>query len=211
MTAGEGRQIDLDVDPGMDTIETGSPVASGLRSLRMRVGLLVAVALVVGGLGGFYLGRGSPESTPPRHPSQPTAQILVPGGGQPPTATGNRCSAQLGDTLQLGLEIVNSSTTDVSLKRADVTLPLAGLLLKETVWGTCGQVGGALAATSYVLAPGATVWLRMTFDVLTKCPAPLPVQVNLVYARGGTDAVAFLGGFSDLGDVPYTGCVTPTQ
>jgi hypothetical protein len=51
----------------------------------------------------------------------------------------------------------------------------------------------------------------MTFDVLTKCPAPLPVQVNLVYARGGTDAVAFLGGFSDLGDVPYTGCVTPTQ
>ena len=195
----------------MDTIETGSSAGSWLRSLRVRVGLLVAVALTVGGLGGFYLGRGTPESAPLRHPAVPTTRILVPGGGQPPTATGNRCSAQLGDTLQLGLEIVNSSTTDVSLKRADVTLPLAGLLLKETVWGTCGQVGGALAANSYVLAPGATVWLRMTFDVLTKCPAPLPVQVNLVYARGGTDAVAFLGGFSDLGDVPYTGCVSPTQ
>ena len=194
----------------MDTIETGSPAGSWLRSLRVRVGLLVAVALTVGGLGGFYLGRGAPESAPPRHPNQPTARILVPGGGQPPTATGNRCSAQLGDTLQLGLEIVNSSTSDLNLERADVTLPLAGLLLTGTVWGTCGQVGGALAA-NYVLAPGASVWLRMTFDVLTKCPSPLPVQVNLVYARGGTDAVAFLGGFSDLGDVPYTGCVSPTQ
>jgi hypothetical protein len=51
----------------------------------------------------------------------------------------------------------------------------------------------------------------MTLDVLTPCPAPLPVQVNVEYARGGTNAVAFLGGFSDLGDVPYTGCVSPSQ
>jgi hypothetical protein len=211
MTAGEGRQIDLDVGPGMDTIETGSPAGSWLSSLRVRVGLLVAVALIVGGLGGFYVGRGSPESAPPRHPTQPTAQILVSGNGQPPTATGNRCSAQLGDTLQLGLEIVNSSTSNVILQHADVTVPLAGLLLTQTVWGTCGQVGGAVAANFYLLAPGATVWLRMTFDVLTKCPAPLPVQVNLVYARGGANAVTFLGGFSDLGDVPYTGCASPTQ
>jgi hypothetical protein len=210
MTAGDGRPIDLDVAREMDTIETGSPAASWVRSLRLRVGLLVAVALVVGALGGFYVGRGSPESTP-RHPSQLTPQILVPGGGQPPTATGNRCSAQLGDTLQLGLEIVNSSTSDVSLQRVDVSLPLAGLLLTETVWGTCGQLGGAPTANAYVLAPGATVWLRMTLDVLTPCPAPLPVQVNVEYARGGTNAVAFLGGFSDLGDVPYTGCVSPSQ
>ena len=192
-------------------IETGSPAPSWLRSLRVRVGLLVTVALVVGALGGFYVGRGSPGPATGPDAVDPTARILVPGSGQPPTATGNRCSVQLGDTLQLGLEVVNSSTSELTLQRPDVSVPLGGLRLTETVWGACGQVGGALAANVYVLAPGATVWLRMTFDVLTRCPAPYPVQVNLAYARAGTNAVAFLGGFSDLGDVPYTGCSTGTS
>jgi hypothetical protein len=192
----------------MDTIETGSPASSRLRSLRVRVAALVAVALVVGALGGFYVGRGGPGPATGPDAADPTARLLVPGGGQPPTATGNRCSVQLGNTLQLGLEVVNSSTSDVSLQRAEVTLPLDGLRLTETVWGACGQVGGAFAANFYVLVPGATVWLRMTFDVLTRCPAPLPVQVSLAYAQGGKSALAYLGGFSDLGDVPYTGCST---
>jgi hypothetical protein len=208
MASGNGRTIDLDAGPGLDTIETGSPASSWLRSLRVRVGALVAVALIVGALGGFYVGRGNPGPAARPNAVDPTPRLLVPGGGQPPTATGSRCSVQLGNTLQLGLEVVNSSTSDVSLQRANVSLPLGGLRLTETVWGVCGQVGGVLATDGYVLSAGATVWLRMTFDVLTQCPAPYPVQVDLAYAQGGRNVVAFLGGFSDLGDVPYTGCST---
>src|SRR5262245_52866958 len=146
MASGDGRTIDLDVDSGLDTIETGSPGSSWLRSLRVRVGALVAVALVVGALGGFYVGRGSPGPVAPPTAVDPTPRILVSGAGQPPTATGNRCSVQLGNTLQLGLEVVNSSTSVVTLREAQVGLPLGGLRLTGTVFGACGQVGGAFAA-----------------------------------------------------------------
>ena len=83
-----------------------------------------------------------------------------------------------------------------------------GLRVTGVGWGSCGQLGAITTGNPYPLPPGATTWLTMTLDVLTPCPAPFPVQVSLTYSRAGTDAVAYLGGFSDLGDVPYTGCST---
>jgi len=46
----------------------------------------------------------------------------------------------------------------------------------------------------------------MTFDVLVPCPGPLPVLFSVTYAQAGKVAVANVGGFSDLGDVSFTGC-----
>src|SRR5262245_16933942 len=205
MTGGDGRPIDL--DHAMDTIETGWPGPSWLRSLRVRVAGLVAVALVVGGLGGYYLGRQGTVATSPTG-TFPTDRLLVPGGGQPPTTTGSRCSVQDGTTLELGLEILNLSTSSVTLLGAEAVLPMAGLRPLGAVWGTCGQPGGVDVATQFPLPPGATTWLRMTFEVLVPCPAPYPVQVNLTYEKSGTPAITYLGGCSDLGDIPYTGCST---
>jgi hypothetical protein len=219
MAGDDDRLIDLDVravgsgerpgDPGLDAIEMGSPGTPWRRWRRLRVAGLVCVALIVGAALGYYIGTlGAEPKTGPTEPSgaAPTARLLVPGGGQPPTATGNRCSVQLGSALQLGLEIVNQSAAGTTLLGAQVGLPLNGLRLTAIAWGSCGQLSVIDGASPYPLPPGATTWLRMTFDVLTPCPAPLPVQINLRYAQAQTVAVAFVGGFSDLGDVAYSGC-----
>jgi hypothetical protein len=46
----------------------------------------------------------------------------------------------------------------------------------------------------------------MTFDVLTPCPGALPVLFNISYSQAGKVDISYLGGFNDLGDVPYTRC-----
>jgi hypothetical protein len=48
--------------------------------------------------------------------------------------------------------------------------------------------------------------LTVTFQVLVKCPGPLPVQFTVGYDVGGQHAVATLPGFPDLSQVPYKGC-----
>jgi hypothetical protein len=42
--------------------------------------------------------------------------------------------------------------------------------------------------------------------VLMGCPQPLPVQFSVSYQVNGKQETARLPGFSDLGDVPYSGC-----
>lgn len=90
--------------------------------------------------------------------------------------------------------------------RADVNLPLGGLRVVESAWGSCGQFAAVDDADPHALPSGATAWLRMTFDVLTPCPGPLPVLFTVTYAQAGKVAVTNVGGFSDLGEVSYTGC-----
>jgi hypothetical protein len=58
------------------------------------------------------------------------------------------------------------------------------------------------------LDPGASIWFTVTFKVLTGCPGPLPVQFTVAYDLNGQPVVAQLPGFSDLSEVPYTGCST---
>jgi hypothetical protein len=170
---------------------------------------LISVALVVGAIAGYVLGtQRAEQKTGTTVPAggAPTPRLLVSAGAQPPTGTGNRCSVQLGDKLQLGVEIINMSTAGATLLRASVDLPLGGLRVTATAWGSCGQLSAIDGANPYPLPSGATTWLRMTFDVLTPCPGPLPVLFNLSYSQAGKVAVSHLGGFDDLGDVPYTRC-----
>lgn len=78
--------------------------------------------------------------------------------------------------------------------------------MAEVAWGSCGQLAAVDDADPHALPSGATAWLRMTFDVLVPCPKPMPVIFTATYPQAGTVAVSAVGGFSDLGDVSYTGC-----
>jgi hypothetical protein len=234
MAGEDHRPIDLGVrgatrtrpdDSELDAIELGSPGLSWLswkqwkqwgqwgqwrQWRRFRLVGLVCGALMVGALAGYVVATAGAHPAPgPTTPNGvvPTTRLLVGGPGQPPTVTGNRCSAQLGNALQVGLEIVNPSAAGTTLLGAQVDLPLAGMQLTKVTWGSCGQLSTVDGGSPYPLPAGATAWLTMTFDVQIACPAPLPVQVAVRYAQADKpSAVTPLGGFSDLGDVPYSGC-----
>lgn len=190
-----------------DVIELGSAGAAWQRRRSGVVGL-VCVALVLGLIVGYLLGtqraqRKASAAVPTG--ATPTPRSLA-SGAQPPSPTFKRCSVQLGDKLQLGVELVNQSSVGTSLMRADVDLPLGGLRVDAVAWSSCGQLAAVDDADPHALPPGATAWLRMTFDVLMPCPAPLPVLFTVTYAQAGKVDVSNVGGFNDLGDVPYTGC-----
>ena len=86
-------------------------------------------------------------------------------------------------------------------------LPLGGLRALSQQWGPCGVLPRSQdPASVYLLAPGASTWLTVTFQVLKRCPGPDPVQFTVVYDWNGQRAAAILPGFSDLTQVPYTGC-----
>jgi hypothetical protein len=191
-----------------DVIEIGSARAAS-QQRRLSVVGLVCVTLVVGLIVGYLFGTQRAQrrtsATVPTGVS-PTPRSLVSAGTQPPTPTGKRCSVQLGNKLQLGVEVVNQSSVDTTLMRADVNLPLGGLRVAAVAWGSCGQLAAVDDADPHALPSGATTWLRMTFDVLIPCPEPLPVLFIVTYAQAGKVAVSDVGGFSDLGEVSYTGC-----
>lgn len=100
---------------------------------------------------------------------------------------------------------MNQSASAVTLGRIRPLLPLGGLRATASSWGTCGAVPEA-GAFPPSLGSGATDWLTVTFDVLVRCPAPLPVQFEVTYLQSGRVAAARFDGFSDLGQVPYSGC-----
>jgi hypothetical protein len=191
----------------MDVIETGPrrpplPWSQG----RGIAGLLVA-ALVVGALAGYLAGiRHAEARTAGPGPHASTTDSVAPLAAQSVPRTGNQCSAQLGDRLQLGVEIVNQSATTVTLHRVETVLPLDGLRATASAWGSCGQLSSVDAATPHSLPPGATTWLTITFDVLIPCPAAIPVLFTLTYTQAGHTTISDLSGFPDLGDVPYTRC-----
>ncbi len=108
--------------------------------------------------------------------------------------------------MQLGAEIVNKSTSAVTLTGFDAVLPLGGLRAAKTIVGTCGQLQQTKAVAGTVLAAGASTWISVTFDVLVSCPKPLPVQFNVQYAQSSAASSVTLGGFPDLGSVTYSGC-----
>jgi hypothetical protein len=194
-------------DPAPDVIELGSRQAPWQQWRRPGTVWLAGVALIAGAAAGYLIGTQRAEHAAGAVAGQaPTSQLLVSAGEQPPTATDKRCSVQLGDQLQLGVEIVNLSATGVTLTRANVELPLGGLRVARTAWGACGQLSATAGTYPYLLPPGATIWLSATFDVLTTCPGPLPVQFSVEYAEAGANSTADLGGFDDLGGIPSTGC-----
>jgi hypothetical protein len=129
-------------------------------------------------------------------------------GGFPLSQSGPQCSVQIGRELQVGLQITNLSGTAVRLRRVKVLLPLGGLKVTSQAWGPCGQLPatGEASGSPPTLGRGASSWFSVTFQVLIRCPHPLPVQFTVGYEQQGRPAAIRLPGFPDLGQVPYSGC-----
>ena len=123
------------------------------------------------------------------------------------TQTTAECSVQHGRELQLGVEIMNPSGEEVTLRHVDPVLPLGGLRALSQQWGPCGVLPQGQDQTGVeLLPPGASTWLTVTFKVLVRCPGPLPVQFTVDFDWNGQPAAAILPGFPDLSGVPYAGC-----
>jgi hypothetical protein len=175
------------------------------------VGVLVvtlAAGVGLGYLSGKHaVGSGAPAPKPvvrtltarPAPSSGPFNQLLE---------TGPRCSDQKGHQLQLGVEVRNELDVPVTLARVRVP-HAAGDQLRPlgSARGACGELPGSDdGIEGYQLGVGASVWLTVTVDVLTDCPGPLHLTILLSYTQAGQPATTSLGGFPDLGGVPYTGC-----
>jgi hypothetical protein len=198
------------VDELADAI--AEPPRTSLRTQLRQPGFAIAAAvaiLVVGILIGYATGR---------HGNRTVTRLVTPGpspssasqfGLDQVTGTGELCSVQSGNRLQLGVEITNPTGVPATLDRIEVKLPMGGMRLLRTTPGSCGQLGPpGQPIAGYRLAPRATTWITVTVAVLVACPAPLPVQINVDYTQAGRAQSALLGGFPDMGNVPYTGCAT---
>jgi hypothetical protein len=188
-----------------DVIESGP---GGLPRLPRRIAVGFALVLIVAAaMTGYLFGSRHRATTPtPGTPSSSTTSAVA----QPIGVTGKRCSVQLKDRLQLGIEIINQSTTTMTLRQVQAVLPLQGLRATVTTWGSCGQLPLAASGGQYPLPAGATTWLTITFEVLVPCPGPLPVLFTVHYTQASRSGTADLPGFPDLGDVPYTSTKCPT-
>jgi hypothetical protein len=169
---------------------------------------------VAGLAAGYAAGARHPAApaTPPgpsRAAAPAAAAAPFSAGGFPLSQSGPQCSVQTGRALQVGLQITNLSPAPVRLRRAEVVLPLGGLTVTAQTWGPCGQLpatGHPAGLLPPALRPGASTWLTITFHVLARCPQPLPVQFTLHYDQQGHPAAIRLPGFTDLSQVPYSGC-----
>ncbi len=180
--------------------------------------LIAAALLIVVLLIAYQLGRhqgrpGAAGPTPDLSASPRASQPSGPNRVNVVAETGKQCASQPGpQRLQLGIEIVNQTTQPVTLVSLTPTGTPSGVL-RQTAQsaGTCGQLSFSTGVSGYVLAAGASTWITTTFDVLVDCPAPYPVQFNLMVAVAAatstpTSTTVKLVGFADLGDVSYSSC-----
>ena len=166
---------------------------------------IAGAALVAGFVLGFIAGhfQGGTRGRPARAaPALPGIFVV--------SATGSRCAVQRGHTLQLGIEIMNRSDRTVALRQVTPVLPLGGLREIASQWGTCGSLPeqGPGLGQAASLAPGATGWLTVTFDVMVGCPQPLPVFFKVSFVQATRLVTANLDSFPDLGQVRYNNCTT---
>ena len=151
---------------------------------------LVPGVLVLVGRPGRRLRRRRParrEHTAPPLPSRVAAQAApaapFSAGGFPLSQSGPECSVQSGRKLQVGLQITNLSRAAVRLRRVEVVLPLGGLKVTSQAWDPAGSCPASGEAAGGLLPPtlgrGASSWFAVTFQVLVRCPQPLPVHFTL--------------------------------
>jgi hypothetical protein len=109
--------------------------------------------------------------------------------------------------LQLGIQVKNQTSTIVHITGVGTREPIGGLRPLTSRVGACGQASGLpVSYDPSAVPPGAATWLTATMQVLVRCPAPDPVQFVVHYQRGDRQRADPVGGFVDLGHVPYTGC-----
>jgi len=165
----------------------------------------LAVGLVAGYTAGDRHGRGTALPQPTPAASSPAASFSLPDSLLLTQDTG-ACSTQSGRHLALGVQVTNRSTVPLTLESARAVLPLGGLTQGTWHWTPCGALPQTPVQADEILQPGASTWLTMTFTVKVGCPAALPVEFTVGYLAQGRSAAVSLPGFSDLGQVPYTGC-----
>ena len=192
--------LELGGRPGRDPRRWPPQATSVLGTLALLAGLAIGYAA-----GAWRAGEHATPAAPSRA-AAPAAPFSA--GGFPLSQSGPRCSVQTGRELQVGLQVTNLSPAAVRLRRVEVVLPLGGLRVTSQAWGSCGSCrcevpGEALPPT---LRRGASSWFTVTFQVLVRCPKPLPVQFTLIYDQQGRPAAIRLPGFPDLGQVPYSRC-----
>lgn len=168
----------------------------------------VAAALAIGLGTGYAIGRHNAPTHAVRGATTPSSSSAAFGPTEALALTGVRCSVQHGRQLELGIEVINNSSAAVTLVRTISHQPRGGLQPIRSIRGTCNQLAPATGGEidGYHVRPGATVWLTLAFQVLVQCPQPLPVQIDVDYLRDGSPHHVDLGGFPDLGSVPYSGC-----
>ncbi len=183
--------------------------------------ILGSVGLLAGLAAGYAAGNRqaaagarASQSSPAPASSAPASSAPAVASSAPPgipvsdalTQTISACSAQVGRELQLGVQVTNQSRVAVTLHRVKAVLPLGGLRAIAQRWAPCGAIQVGQDQQASLLAPGASTWFTVTFKVLTGCPGPFPVQFTVDYDWHGQPSAVSLPGFSDLSEVPYTGC-----
>ncbi|HXP57122.1 MAG TPA: hypothetical protein VN847_19290 [Streptosporangiaceae bacterium] len=181
--------------------------------------ILAVVALVVGvgaGFGaGYTAGRHhAAAAAPAAAASGATPSAAAMAGGPTLAQSGNVCSAQHGKQLQLGIQVVNDSTTALTLYQIRPVLPMGGLRVTSINWGACGQLpidpladgDPQAAAIDQYLPAQAAGWFTITVQVLVSCPSALPVQFQVAYGQHGKISTVPMAGFNDLANVGYPGC-----
>jgi hypothetical protein len=121
---------------------------------------------------------------------------------------GNRCFAERAEHLQLGIELTNGYSVPVLITGVRVDLPLGALREASTTFTPCrsGQ-----PVTPRVLDAGNSVWVSAVFDVEVACPAFAPVLFAIDYIVDTQRLTTVPSGFSDLGQVSYSGCASATS
>jgi hypothetical protein len=213
-----------DADASGDVIGARPPRTPGQWSIppSWLAGLLAVVLLA--GLGVGYLIGHSGRSKPAAAPTRTQTLVLTPLATESAplpagsalaeipqsalavgTGTCTSMDAGTGRVLVLGFQLVNRGPRTVALTSARAMFPLGGLRLAEIRVGHCETRSGH-GLTGQHIAPGATLWLTLDLAVQVRCPAALPVELQVDYSVGGAPSTQVLLPYPDLGQVPYHGC-----
>ncbi|HUD38437.1 MAG TPA: hypothetical protein VMR14_16155 [Streptosporangiaceae bacterium] len=141
--------------------------------------------------------------------SAPGKVTLTPVVMQAPLAdNGGRCAVQVGRNLELGIELVNQSSSPVIVRRITPVFALGGFRPTTSGAGSCGALPESRYVQPTAILPGATEWVAATLKVLVHCPQARPVGFKLRYSQSGKTGTTVFNAFPDLGQIPYRGCTT---